>query len=83
MSDTKGKNSVPRASTDGESTTEDQIEERDMYLVCYTYTPAVQKRATTPKPPSMLAVEATATSFSGIVLLGRLQLVLASIDCAR
>ncbi|KAJ3544996.1 hypothetical protein NMY22_g2592 [Coprinellus aureogranulatus] len=44
----------------------------ELYLVCYTYTPAVQNKATTPNPPSRLAVEATATSLTGIELFGKL-----------
>lgn len=43
--------------------------------VCYTYTPTVQNKATTPKPPRILAVEATASSFAGNVLFGSLQSV--------
>lgn len=45
---------------------------RSFISVCYTYTPTVQNKATTPKPPRILAVEATASSFAGNVLLGSL-----------
>ena len=40
---------------------------------CYTYTPTEQKSATTPKPPSTLAAEATATSRSGTFSFGSLE----------
>ena len=39
---------------------------------CYTYTPTEQKRATTPNPPRRLAVDATASSRTGIFSFGRL-----------
>lgn len=44
-----------------------------MYKADYTFTPTEQKRATTPKPPRMLAVEATAASRTGRASFGRLR----------
>jgi hypothetical protein len=44
----------------------------DKQLMYYTYTPALQKRATMPKPARILAVEATAVSWIGKVCFGRL-----------
>lgn len=38
----------------------------------YTYTPAVQKSATMPKPPRTLARDATPASRTGIVSFGSL-----------
>lgn len=43
-----------------------------MKAVYYTYTPALQKSATTPNPPRMLAVAATAVSRMGNVSFGSL-----------
>lgn len=45
---------------------------RDAGLVLYTFTPTLQKRATTPKPPRILASDATAPSRIGILSFGRL-----------
>ena len=39
---------------------------------CYTYTPTEQKSATTPKPPRILATEATTVSQIGTVCFGML-----------
>ena len=39
---------------------------------CYTYTPTEQKSATTPKPPRILAIDATAVSHMGTVCFGML-----------
>ena len=41
----------------------------------YTYTPTVQKSATTPKPPRMLARDATLASRMGILSFGSLRVV--------
>jgi len=41
-------------------------------VIFYTYTPALQKRATTPNPPRMLAVVATVVSRMGSVSFGSL-----------
>jgi len=41
-------------------------------LMRYTYTPTEQKSATTPKPPRILAMDATAVSQMGTVCFGRL-----------
>lgn len=45
----------------------------DKQLIYYTYTPALQKRATMPKPARILAVEATAVSWIGKVCFRRVE----------
>ena len=47
----------------------------DIHPVIYTYTPTVQKSATTPKPPRMLARDATLASRMGILSFGSLHIV--------
>ena len=69
--------SASLANTGGGSTTETgvlrkDIRGRDTGLVLYTFTPTLQKRATTPKPPRMLASVATALSRIGMLSFGRL-----------
>ncbi|KAG9310389.1 hypothetical protein JVU11DRAFT_9526 [Chiua virens] len=67
------------ANTGGGSTTEDTgsapryPESGSSCLVLYTFTPTLQKRATTPKPPRMLASDATALSRIGILSFGSLR----------